>query len=85
MRVRGARIGAQPAAHFEARKVGQHPVDKRPHRPFNQPPRAFWPQPVKGETAMIMDEILKAFAQLIRQKDIDDIHVQTAPVYRRSG
>jgi hypothetical protein len=32
-----------------------------------------------------MDEILKAFAQLTRQEDIDDIHIQSAPVQGRIG
>jgi len=74
MGIGGARIGAQPAAHFEARQIVHHPVDKGPHRPFDQPPRPFRPEPVEGEAALVMDKIIKAFAKLAGEEDIDDVH-----------
>ena len=74
MGVGSAGIGAQAAAHFQPGELGQHPVDKGPHRPFDQSPRPFGPQPVKGKAPLIVHEILKAFAKVASQEDIDDVH-----------
>ena len=75
MGIGGAGIGTQPAAHLQPREIVHHPVDEGPHRPLDQPARAFRPQPVEGEAALIMDEIIEAFAEFAGQEDIDDVHV----------
>ena len=80
MSISGARIGAQAAAHFQSRQFRHHPVDKRPHRSFDQTPRPFRPHPIEGKAAVIVDEILKAFAKLVGQENIDDIHALPAPL-----
>ena len=85
MSIGSARIGAQPAAHFKPRQIVHHPVDEGPHRPFNKTPRAFRAERVKGEAALIVDKILKALAQFAGEENIDDIHVQLAPVRYRGG
>ena len=91
MCIGGARIGAQAATHLESGKVVHHPIDKHPQRPLHEAPRAIGPQPVERETAAIMDEILKGFAQRTGQEDGNDVHdrpvsqvpVEDAEVTRR--
>lgn len=63
MRVRGALVGAQPTAQLQPGQIGQHPVDKGPHRPLDQPPGSLRSEPVESEATVIMNEILKALAR----------------------
>ena len=74
MGVGGAHIGAQAAAHLQTGKFGQHPIDKGPHRPFDEARRTIRPQPVEGEAAMVVNEVLKAGTEVAGHEDIDDIH-----------
>src|SRR5690606_12346326 len=53
VRIRGPRIGPQPAAHFEPRKLRDDPIDKRPGRAVDQLALPFGEGP-KTDTDIVM-------------------------------
>ena len=74
MRVVHTRIGAQPAAHFEPRHIGHHPVDEGTDRPLDKPPRAIGIKPREGIANVPILEIGKVTCHRVCQEDIDRSH-----------